>query len=60
VRAFPVRVPAGAMVVSVAELLCPQFLGSRTIVDADGADDRPQRSEDRTGRRPAAATEGRA
>jgi hypothetical protein len=48
------------MVVSVAELLCPQFLGSSTTVDADGADDRPQRSEDRTGRRPAAATEGRA
>ena len=54
----PFRAPAGAMGVSVAELLCPQFLGS-TIGDADGADDCPQRSEDRTGRQPAATTEGR-
>ena len=55
----PFRAPAGAMGVSVAELLCPQFLGSSAIGDADGADDRPQRSEDRTGRQSAATTECR-
>lgn len=37
----------------------PTIFGSSMIGDADGADDRPQRIEDRPGRQSAATTEGR-